>query len=88
MSSLNEHWLQDVAESIKLPALKPSVCKLIVPSVEMQIRKVLEQAQKFQKRSKSSKLTGMLLVGNSVLPFYFGVFGMILTNIPLLLCYL
>jgi hypothetical protein len=58
MTTLTESWIQDVAADVKIPAISPPVCRHILPVVEMQIRKIIQQAQKFQKRGKSRCLTG------------------------------
>ena len=58
MSSLDEQWLQDIAESSGLQALNPTVVKMILPVVELHIKKISQQAHKFQRRSKSKTMTG------------------------------
>ena len=50
--------LQDIAESIRLPALSPSVCSTLIPIIELQVKRIAQQAHKFQRRSKSTQLTG------------------------------
>jgi hypothetical protein len=60
MLKLKEKWLQDVAESVKVPALNPAICKLLLSVVEVQVRKLVQQAHKFQRRAKSSTLTGTI----------------------------
>lgn len=56
MSYITEDWLQDVVEETQLPAVSPGVTKTILPVVEMQIRKILQHAHKFQRRGKRRKL--------------------------------
>ena len=57
MSSLSETWLQEVAKRNGLPPLRPAVAKALLPVVEMQLRKIVQQGYKFTRRGKSSKLT-------------------------------
>ena len=57
MSSLSETWLQEVAKRNGLPPLRPAVAKAVLPVVEMQLRKIVQQGYKFTRRGKSSKLT-------------------------------
>jgi 3-dehydroquinate dehydratase len=63
MSTLDEQWLQDIAESMGLPALSPSIVKMILPVVEVHIKKIAQQAHKFQRRSKANSLTGSQSTG-------------------------
>ena len=58
MSSLSDSWIQDVASDCGIAAISPPVCRHILPVVEMQIRKIIQQAHKFQKRGKGRTLTG------------------------------
>ena len=55
--SLTEDWLQDVAESCKIEAVAPSLTRKILPVVEMQIKRIIQQAAKIQKRGKGHNLT-------------------------------
>jgi transcription initiation factor TFIID subunit 6 len=55
--SLTEDWLQDVAESCKIEAVAPSVTRIILPVVEIQIKRIIQQAAKIQKRGKGRNLT-------------------------------
>mmetsp|Transcript_2881 Transcript_2881/g.3014 ORF Transcript_2881/g.3014 Transcript_2881/m.3014 type:complete len:454 (+) Transcript_2881:205-1566(+) len=57
MTTLTDSWIQEVASDIKIPAVSPPVCRHLLPVVEMQIRKIIQQAHKFQKRGKSRCLT-------------------------------
>ena len=57
MSSLSETWLQEVTKRNGLPPLRPAVAKALLPVVEMQLRKIVQQGYKFTRRGKSSKLT-------------------------------
>lgn len=43
-----------------LPAVPPNVTKVVLPAAEMQIKKVIQQAQKFQRRGKRKTLTGFV----------------------------
>jgi hypothetical protein len=58
MTTLKEPWLQDIAESIRIPAVSPMVTRTLLPVIELQIRKIAQQAFKFYKRGKGQKLTG------------------------------
>lgn len=55
--SLSEDWLSSVCEDIRIPAVSPAVSKLVLNSVELQIRKIIQQGYKYHKRSKSSTMT-------------------------------
>lgn len=57
MTTLTEPWLQEIARRNNLPALRPNVVKTLLPVVEMQLRKIVQQASKFSRRGKSSKLS-------------------------------
>ena len=59
MSSLSDSWVQDIASDIRIPAISPPVCRHLLPVIEMQIRKIIQQAHKFQKRGKGRCLTGI-----------------------------
>ena len=48
-----------VVSSIELPPVSSSVARLTLPVVEMQIRKLLQQSHKFQRRGKKKYLTGI-----------------------------
>lgn len=59
MSQLSEKWLQNIAkESLKLPPLNPIVCNMLLSIIEIHIKRIIQQASKFQKHSKSRTLTG------------------------------
>lgn len=59
MSVLSESWLQDVAvRSAGLNPVSAEVVQELLPIVELQIRRIVQQAHKFQRRSKSSQLKG------------------------------
>ena len=58
MASISDNWVQDVAVGSKVEALNPRVCRTLIPVVEMQVKKILQQADKFRKRGKSPILTG------------------------------
>ena len=57
MSALEEQWLQDIAESLGIPALSPTIVKMVLPVVEAHIKKIAQQAHKFQRRSKSTSMS-------------------------------
>lgn len=59
MSVLSEQWLQDVAESMGLPALNPTIVNMMLPVIEVQLKKITQQANKFQRRAKSKILAGI-----------------------------
>jgi hypothetical protein len=60
MAALKEAWIQEVMETLKLPAMSPAMCKTILPAIEMHIKKIAQQAHKFQRRGKSARLSGEL----------------------------
>ena len=62
MSVLNEQWLQDVADSMGLPALNPTIVSMMLPVIEVQLKKITQQANKFQRRAKSKILSGIIIV--------------------------
>lgn len=68
MACLKESWLQEVLESLRLPAFSPALCKALLPVIEMHLKKLVEQAHKFQRRSKSPKLSGSIVFVREV-PF-------------------
>jgi len=74
MSTLDEQWLQDVAESLKIQALNPTLCKMLLPVIEIQVKKITQQAHKFQRRSKSNSVTvddvNSALAMNKIEPVY------------------
>lgn len=55
---LTESWLQDVAASIKLNPLSPEVVRSILPIVDLQLRKIIQEAHKFQRRTKTTEFKG------------------------------
>ena len=57
MSFLTESWLQEVVGDNNLPALPPSITKLLLPVIEVEVKRIIQQSHKFQRRSKSRKLT-------------------------------
>jgi len=61
MSVLNEQWLQDIAEAQGLPALNPTIVKMMLPVIEVHIKKIVQQANKFQRRGKASTVSGMVI---------------------------
>mmetsp|Transcript_10223 Transcript_10223/g.22688 ORF Transcript_10223/g.22688 Transcript_10223/m.22688 type:complete len:254 (-) Transcript_10223:1232-1993(-) len=74
MSALSEQWLQEVAEALKLPALSPQLVRMLLPVVEVQAKKIAQQAHKFQRRSKAGTMTvedvNAALQMNSIEPVY------------------
>ena len=57
MTSLKEPWLQELAWRSNLPAIRPTVVSALLPVVEMQLRKIIQQAYKFTRRGKGGKMT-------------------------------
>ena len=55
--SLSEDWLSSVCEDIRIPAVSPAVAKLVLNSVELQVRKIIQQGYKYHKRTKSATMT-------------------------------
>lgn len=54
-SILSEEWLQNIAmQTCQLPALSPQVSKTTLHLVELELKKLIQQAVKFHKRSKRS----------------------------------
>ena len=70
MSVIPESWIQDVATNNNIAAISPIVCNNILPVVEVQIRKILQQAIKIQKRGKCQRMTGYRYLSS-----YFKLFG-------------
>jgi hypothetical protein len=51
-----------VVTSIHIPAVSPSVARALLPIIEMKIRKLIQQANKFQRRGKRKSLTGFTVL--------------------------
>jgi len=62
MNSIPESWIQSVVEAAGLPPASPEVVNVLLPTIELQIRKIIQQAAKFQKRGKSSTLKGLVML--------------------------
>jgi hypothetical protein len=58
MNHFSEKWFQEIAESARLPPISPEVINTLIPIVELQIRKIIQNAHKHQKRSKSRIFKG------------------------------
>lgn len=59
MSLLSESWLQEVATRYAgLNPVSAEVVQELLPIVELQIRRIVQQAHKFQRHAKSSRLKG------------------------------
>lgn len=56
MKYLTEDWVQEMAQMSCLPPLSPEVVANLLPSLEVQLRRVIQQATKVSKKSKSSTL--------------------------------
>lgn len=46
-----------MCEDIRIPAVSPAVAKLVLNSVELQVRKIIQQGYKYHKRTKSATMT-------------------------------
>jgi transcription initiation factor TFIID subunit 6 len=57
MAALKEGWLQDVAASNRIGALRPTVVKALLPALEVHLRSLVEQAHKYMRRGKGSRMT-------------------------------
>lgn len=56
---IEEEWLQSVVSSLlRLPALSPSTSRAALQQIDLQVRLLVQQAQKFQKHSRSPILKG------------------------------
>ncbi len=63
MSYLSESWLQEIStKNLGLGAVSIEVVEEILPFVELQVRRVVQQALKFQRRSKSAYLKGIRMM--------------------------
>ncbi len=58
MKSFKEKWFQEVAELAKLPPVSPEVVSTLSPVIELHLRKLIQNAHKLQRRSKSRVLKG------------------------------
>ena len=56
-TGIPEWWINDVAASIRLPALSPSAISSLSICVEERVRRVAQLANTFRRRCKSSKIT-------------------------------
>ena len=74
MSCLTEEWLQDVAQAYRVPPLRPTVVKLLLPALEYRLRMVVQDSYKFMRRGKGIKLTvddiNQTLVSHNLEPLY------------------
>ena len=57
MSQLSEAWLQEVAASNRVSALRPAAVNAMLPPVEVHLRHIIEQAYKFTRRGKGQCMT-------------------------------
>ena len=48
-----------MAKEVKLPPVGPDVVKMILPTVETEIRRLIQMARKFQRRGRSTRLKGL-----------------------------
>jgi histone H3/H4 len=65
--NFQERWFQEIAESAKLSPLSPEVINTLVPIVELHIRKIIQNAHKHQRHSKSRTLKGKTLLFSTLL---------------------
>lgn len=63
---LSEQWIQNVIESLGLPPVSPATAYSILPVIELQLRKIIQSAEKFRKRSKKQILTGIRVTNISI----------------------
>ena len=74
MSCMNEDWLQDVAKAYRVPPLRPTVVKLLLPALEYRLRMVVQDAFKFMRRGKGLTLTvediNQALASHNLEPLY------------------
>ncbi len=74
MSCLTEEWLQDVAKAYRVPPLRPTVVKLLLPALEYRLRMVVQDAYKFMRRGKGVTLTvediNQALASHNLEPLY------------------
>lgn len=60
MSSLTEAWLQDlITKTLGLPAVNGEVVEELLPCLELHVRRLIQQAHKYQRRSKSAFMRGI-----------------------------
>lgn len=72
--NLQEEWLQDLAASIKLPSLSPSVCRTLFAVIEANLRQLIQKAWKYTRRSHSRTMKvedfNLALLANKDQPIY------------------
>lgn len=67
MSILSESWVQDVATRMAgLNPVSAEVVQELLPIVELQIRRIVQQAHKYQRRAKTSQMKGNFFVDCSI----------------------
>jgi hypothetical protein len=61
MSHLTESWFQEIlTKNLGLPAADSDIVENVLPFVELQVRRLIQQAQKYQRRARSTFLTGTI----------------------------
>ena len=64
MSIISDKWLHNIAaEVLRLPPLNPVVAGMLISVVELHIKKIIQEAHKFQRHGKSKLLSGKLIYG-------------------------
>ena len=59
MSTITEKWLHTIAADVlRLPPLNPVVTSMLISVVELHIKKIIQEAHKFQRHGKSKLLSG------------------------------
>ena len=62
MSIISDKWLHNIAaEVLRLPPLNPVVAGMLISVVELHIKKIIQEAHKFQRHGKSKLLSGKLM---------------------------
>ena len=71
---ISEKFLNNVAKGIDLPPLSPEVSELLAPVIELEVKKVIQQAEKFRFHCKSRRLSvdhiNSALEVNGIEPIY------------------
>lgn len=68
------YFEMQVAEEVSLPAVSPAVSHLLLPAVEMELRRLIQLSHKFQRRRKAHRLSvediNLALSTNRLEPIY------------------
>jgi transcription initiation factor TFIID subunit 6 len=57
MTTISDGWLQGVATVNRIPALRPAVVNVLIPFLELHLRSIIGQANKFTRHGKASRMT-------------------------------